>query len=95
MYMASNYFSEKTAESLFRALFCDRSIVHYDTLSNVSLREHIDRVGRVIFEASQDAVVSDSLLESALLHQYATAKAILASPHAEGCFPISRHSYPA
>jgi uncharacterized protein len=32
-------------------------IVHYDTLTDVPLLEQIDRVGIVIFEASQDAVV--------------------------------------
>jgi uncharacterized protein len=31
-------------------------IVHYDSLSDVPLLEHIDRVGIVIFEAAQDAV---------------------------------------
>lgn len=32
-------------------------IVHYDTLSDVSLLKQIDRVGIVIFEAAQDAVL--------------------------------------
>jgi hypothetical protein len=35
------------------------------------------------------------VIAMALLHQYEKAKAILASPHIEGCFSISRHSYPA
>jgi uncharacterized protein len=39
-------------------------IVHFDSLSDVPLLEHIERVGIVIFEASQDAVVPASALES-------------------------------
>jgi uncharacterized protein len=54
----SDYLNEETPLPYFF------DIVHYDTLSDVPLLEHIERVGIVIFEASQDAVVPASALES-------------------------------